>query len=176
MPGVAASVPAVPAPVAEAPSPEQREPQPIEAPAPAPLVLGAILRTQNVCAGSVAAGLDQNQRRLESHGLRQAGDHHVQRLDHPTIERPTGGRSHSRLQRSRPHRMGRCRHRLESDRVRTSRRQSIQCHGHQALELKFNSPSYMAGSPRVPRAHSSQPGCRCKRAGTRKGAPRWSCP
>ncbi len=56
MPGVAASVPAVPAPVAEAPLPEQREPQPIEAPAPAPLVLGAIMRTQNVCAGSVAAG------------------------------------------------------------------------------------------------------------------------
>jgi hypothetical protein len=36
--------------------PEHREPQPIEVPTLAPLSLGAILRMQNVCAGSVTPG------------------------------------------------------------------------------------------------------------------------
>lgn len=39
-----------------APPPEHGGPKPIEAPAPAPLSLGAIIRTQNVCAGSVPPG------------------------------------------------------------------------------------------------------------------------
>ena len=55
-PGVAASLPAVLPPEAKAPLPEHREPQPIEAPTLPPLSLGAILSTQNVCAGSVASG------------------------------------------------------------------------------------------------------------------------
>jgi hypothetical protein len=53
--GVAAS-PSAPPPVAKAPLPQPREPQPAEAPTLAPLSLGAILRTQNVCAGSVPSG------------------------------------------------------------------------------------------------------------------------
>lgn len=53
--GVAAS-PSAPLPVAKAPLPQPREPQPGEAPTLAPLSLGAILRTQNVCAGSVPSG------------------------------------------------------------------------------------------------------------------------
>jgi hypothetical protein len=54
--GVAANLPAAPAPEAKAPLPEQREPQPTESAALAPLPLGAILRTQNVCAGSLTPG------------------------------------------------------------------------------------------------------------------------
>ena len=53
--GAAASLPATP-PDAKAPLPERRAPQAIEAPTLAPLSLGAILRTQNVCAGSVPSG------------------------------------------------------------------------------------------------------------------------
>jgi cell division septation protein DedD len=54
--GVAASLPAAPAPEATPQLPEHREPQPIEAPTLAPLSLDSILRTQNVCAGSVTPG------------------------------------------------------------------------------------------------------------------------
>ena len=55
--GVAVSLPAAASPEAiSRASPEQREAPPSEAPALAPLVLGAILRTQNVCAGSVPSG------------------------------------------------------------------------------------------------------------------------
>src|SRR5882757_1974132 len=54
-PGVAASPPPAP-PAAKTQMPEPREPQPIEAPTLAPLPLGAVLRTQNVCAGSVPPG------------------------------------------------------------------------------------------------------------------------
>ena len=53
---VAASLPAVPSPEAKAPSPGHREPQAVEAPTLAPLALGAIFTTQNVCAGSAASG------------------------------------------------------------------------------------------------------------------------
>ena len=53
--GVAASLPATP-PDAKAPPSEHRAPQANEAPPLAPLSLGAILRTQNVCAGSVPTG------------------------------------------------------------------------------------------------------------------------
>jgi len=59
---VAATLPATPPPAlnpppaANPPLPEHREPQPIEAPPLAPLSLGEILRTQNVCAGSVPPG------------------------------------------------------------------------------------------------------------------------
>ena len=69
-PGTVASLPAAPSPgpVTTSPAappppeaipraPEHREPQPSEAPPLAPLSLGAILRTQNVCAGgSVPSG------------------------------------------------------------------------------------------------------------------------
>ena len=67
-PGVAATLPATPTlpaapplpapppPAANPPLPEHREPPPIEAPSLAPLSLGAILRTQNVCAGSLPPG------------------------------------------------------------------------------------------------------------------------
>jgi hypothetical protein len=60
--GVAVSLRVVPAlPVATAAEteprlPGHREPQPIEAPTLAPLSLGEILRTQNVCAGAVPPG------------------------------------------------------------------------------------------------------------------------
>jgi hypothetical protein len=54
--GVATSLPAVASPEAKVPSPGQRGPQPVEVPTPAPLALGAILTTQNVCAGSAASG------------------------------------------------------------------------------------------------------------------------
>ena len=56
-PAAPASAPApTPAPEAKAPpTPEHREPPPLEAPL-APLSLGLILRTQNVCAGSLASG------------------------------------------------------------------------------------------------------------------------
>jgi hypothetical protein len=60
--GVAASQAAAPPSEAKAPSPEAtlppepRAPQPAEAPMLAPLSLGAILTTQNVCAGSAPAG------------------------------------------------------------------------------------------------------------------------
>src|SRR5580692_10344483 len=53
---VAASLPAVPSPEKKAPSTGQRGPQPVEAPTLAPLALGAIFTTQNVCAGSAASG------------------------------------------------------------------------------------------------------------------------
>ena len=53
---VAASLPPAPPPAAKTQLPDRREPQPIEAPALAPLSLGAVLRTQNVCAGSVPSG------------------------------------------------------------------------------------------------------------------------
>jgi hypothetical protein len=53
--GVAGTLPATP-PDANTPLPEHRAPQAIEAPTLAPLSLGAILRTQNVCAGSVPSG------------------------------------------------------------------------------------------------------------------------
>jgi hypothetical protein len=53
---VAASLPAAPPPEAKAPLAEHREAQPTESPTLAPLSLGEILRTQNVCAGSVPAG------------------------------------------------------------------------------------------------------------------------
>jgi hypothetical protein len=57
-PGAVASLPAAPPPPPEAipRAPEHREPPPSEAPPLAPLSLGAILRTQNVCAGSVPSG------------------------------------------------------------------------------------------------------------------------
>jgi hypothetical protein len=58
---VAASLPAAPPSEAVPRAPEHSEPQPtqpqrIEAPTPAPLPLGAIVRTQNVCAGAVTSG------------------------------------------------------------------------------------------------------------------------
>jgi hypothetical protein len=54
---IAASPPAASPPEAKPPVPERREPpQSIEAPALAPLSLGAILSTQNICAGSVPPG------------------------------------------------------------------------------------------------------------------------
>ena len=53
---VAASLPAAPSPEAKASSPGHREPQPVEAPTLAPLALGAIFTTQNVCAGSATSG------------------------------------------------------------------------------------------------------------------------
>ena len=54
--GVVANLPAA-APAEAIPrAPEQRDPRPSEAPTLAPLSLGAILRTQNVCAGSAIAG------------------------------------------------------------------------------------------------------------------------
>ena len=52
---VSAGVAAMP-PEKKLPLPEHHEPQPIETPAPPPLSLVAILRTQNVCAGSVPPG------------------------------------------------------------------------------------------------------------------------
>jgi hypothetical protein len=56
-PGVAASLPAASPPEAKPPLPEGREPpQPIEAPTLAPLSLGAISTTQNICAGPVPPG------------------------------------------------------------------------------------------------------------------------
>jgi hypothetical protein len=53
---VAASLAAVPAPEAVPRLPEQREPPAPEAPTLAPLSVGALLRTQNVCSGSVMSG------------------------------------------------------------------------------------------------------------------------
>ena len=55
-PGLAASPPPALPPAPKTQLTEPREPQPIEAPTLAPLSLGAILRTQNVCAGSVPPG------------------------------------------------------------------------------------------------------------------------
>jgi hypothetical protein len=55
-PGLAASPPPALPPAAKAPLPESREPQPVDAPTLAPMSLAAILRTQNVCAGSVPPG------------------------------------------------------------------------------------------------------------------------
>jgi hypothetical protein len=55
-PRLAASLPEAPPPEATPRAPEQREPQPSQAPTLAPLSLGAILRMQNVCAGSVSSG------------------------------------------------------------------------------------------------------------------------
>jgi hypothetical protein len=55
-PGLAASPPPALPPAPKTPLPEPREPQPVEAPTLAPLSLAAILRTQNVCAGSVPPG------------------------------------------------------------------------------------------------------------------------
>ena len=53
---VATSLPAAPPLAAKAPLPEHREPRSIEAPTLAPLALGAILTTQNACAGSATSG------------------------------------------------------------------------------------------------------------------------
>jgi hypothetical protein len=53
---VAASLPAAPPPEAKPQALEHSELQPNEAPPLAPLSLGAILRTQNVCAGAVTSG------------------------------------------------------------------------------------------------------------------------
>lgn len=55
-PGPVTTLPAAPPSVPIPRAPEHREPQPSEAPPLAPLSLGAILRTQNVCAGSVPSG------------------------------------------------------------------------------------------------------------------------
>ena len=55
-PAGAASPRAEPLPETKAPIAEGREAQPAENPAPVPLSLGAVLRTQNVCAGSVPGG------------------------------------------------------------------------------------------------------------------------
>ena len=55
-PAGAAARPPPTRPEAKVPLPEHRAPQAIEAPTLAPLSLGAILRTQNVCAGSVPSG------------------------------------------------------------------------------------------------------------------------
>jgi hypothetical protein len=55
-PGLATSPsPALP-PAAKTQLPEPRDPQPVEPPTLAPLSLGAILRTQNICAGNVPPG------------------------------------------------------------------------------------------------------------------------
>ena len=54
--GATASSPPAPPPVANAQSPERGEPQAIDAPTLAPLSLGAILRTQSVCAGPAPPG------------------------------------------------------------------------------------------------------------------------
>lgn len=60
-PNLAASLPAAPPEVTAPPPPERRESPPAQSPqpeasTPAPLSLGAILRTQNVCAGSAPSG------------------------------------------------------------------------------------------------------------------------
>ena len=54
-PGLAGSPSPAPPP-AKTQLPEPRERPPVDAPTPAPLSLGAILRTQNICAGSVPPG------------------------------------------------------------------------------------------------------------------------
>jgi len=56
-PGIAASLPAPSPPEAKPSLPERRDaPQPSEAPTLAPLSLGAISTTQNICAGAVPSG------------------------------------------------------------------------------------------------------------------------
>jgi hypothetical protein len=56
MAGVATNLPNRTPSQAEPPPPEHHESQPAQAPSLAPLVLGAILRTQNVCAASMLPG------------------------------------------------------------------------------------------------------------------------
>jgi hypothetical protein len=54
--GAAVIVPAAPTPVPSSPAPERNDPKANEAAMLVPLPLGAILRAQNVCAGSLPAG------------------------------------------------------------------------------------------------------------------------
>jgi hypothetical protein len=56
LPGLTVIAPPALLPPAKTQLPELRERQPVDAPTPAPLPLGAISRTQNVCVGSVPPG------------------------------------------------------------------------------------------------------------------------